>query len=401
MTAAGGSTRRRATALDVTVVGGGMAGAATALALAQAGFATALLERREPAPWSAGGELDLRVVGLAPSSIALLSELGVWTSIRAARCGTYTRMHVWDACSGAALDFAAADTGHEALGCIVENALVQRTLWDALPAAGVRVLCPVQVEGMRLREHDIELQLADRDAVHSRLLVAADGGGSRLRQWAGIDTRGRDYAQTAVVAHVGTTRAHQDTAWQRFLPGGPLALLPLADGRSSIVWSLPRDEAQRVLALGDDAFMQALGAASDFRLGPITTTTSRAGFPLKLQLAKSYQAPRLVLLGDAAHSVHPLAGQGVNLGLRDVAQLRETLLAARAAGRDLGAAPVLRRYARRRRSADTLDGLGFDALQRMYAWRLPPLVGARAVGIKVLNHLPGLRHALARHAAGV
>jgi 2-octaprenyl-3-methyl-6-methoxy-1,4-benzoquinol hydroxylase/2-octaprenylphenol hydroxylase len=393
--------RRRAPALDVAVVGGGMVGAAAALALARAGFATALLEARAPAAWDAGVEVDLRVVGLAPSSIALLDELDVWTSIRSARAGPYTHMHVWDAESGAAIDFDAASEGRDRLGCIVENSLVQWTLWQALETAGVRRLCPAEVKGFEAREDRVQLELADGEMLSAGLLVAADGAASPLRQLAGIGTRGRDYAQRAVVAHVATERPHQDTAWQRFLPGGPLALLPLGDGRSSIVWSLPEAEAQHVLALDDRAFLDALGVASDFRLGRIVASTPRAAFPLKLQLAERYQAERFVLLGDAAHAVHPLAGQGVNLGLRDVAELRDTLLAARAAGRDIGAVHVLRRYARRRRSADTLDALGFDALARVYAWQSPALIAARGVGVRLLDRLAPLKRRISEHAAGL
>jgi 2-octaprenyl-3-methyl-6-methoxy-1,4-benzoquinol hydroxylase/2-octaprenylphenol hydroxylase len=393
--------RRRAPALDVAVVGGGMVGAAAALALARAGFATALLEARAPAAWDAGAEVDLRVVGLAPSSIALLDELDVWTSIRSARAGPYTHMHVWDAESGAAIDFDAASEGRDRLGCIVENSLVQWTLWQALETAGVRRLCPAEVKGFEAREDRVQLELADGEMLSAGLLVAADGAASPLRQLAGIGTRGRDYAQRAVVAHVATARPHQDTAWQRFLPGGPLALLPLGDGRSSIVWSLPEAEAQHVLALDDRAFLDALGVASDFRLGRIVASTPRAAFPLKLQLAERYQAERFVLLGDAAHAVHPLAGQGVNLGLRDVAELRDTLLAARAAGRDIGAVHVLRRYARRRRSADTLDALGFDALARVYAWQSPALIAARGVGVRLLDRLAPLKRRISEHAAGL
>jgi 2-octaprenyl-3-methyl-6-methoxy-1,4-benzoquinol hydroxylase/2-octaprenylphenol hydroxylase len=393
--------RRRAAALDVAVVGGGMVGAAAALALARAGFSVALLEARAPRPWCADAEVDLRVVGLAPSSIALLDDMDVWTSIRQARASAYRRMHVWDDASGASIDFDAAAEGRDLLGCIVENSLVQWTLWQALETAGVRRLCPAEVTAFEARDDRIQLQLADGATLPAAVLVAADGAGSPLRQLAGIGTRGRDYAQRAVVAHVDTERAHEDTAWQRFLPGGPLALLPLADGRSSIVWSLPEAEAQRVLALDDRRFCDELGAASDFRLGRITGSTSRAAFPLKLQLAERYQAERFVLLGDAAHAVHPLAGQGVNLGLRDVAELRDTLVQARAAGRDIGAEHVLRRYARRRRSADTLDALGFDALARIYAWQSPPLVAARAVGVRLLDRLAPLKRRLSDHAAGL
>ncbi|GGY26854.1 2-octaprenyl-3-methyl-6-methoxy-1,4-benzoquinol hydroxylase [Rhodanobacter panaciterrae] len=395
------SLRRRAPALDVAVVGGGMVGAAAALALARAGFSTALLEARAPTAWNAGDEVDLRVVGLAPSSLALLDDLGVWTSIRDTRAGPYAHMHVWDAESGATINFDAAGEGRDLLGYIVENNLVQWTLWQALEAAGVRRLCPAEVKGFEAREDRIQLELADGETLVASLLVAADGAASPLRQLAGIGTRGHDYAQRAVVAHVRTERPHENTAWQRFLPSGPLALLPLADGRSSLVWSLPEAEAQRVLALDEQAFLDELGLASDFRLGRIVGSTKRAAFPLKLQLAERYQADRFVLLGDAAHAVHPLAGQGVNLGLRDVAELHDTLVAARAAGRDIGAAHVLRRYARRRRSADTLDALGFDALARIYAWQSPALVAARGLGVRLLDRLAPLKRRISEHAAGL
>ena len=196
------SNRRRGPALDVAVVGGGMVGAATALTLARSGFTTALLEARAPAPWHVADEVDLRVVGVAPSSIALLHELGVWTSIREARTSPYSHMHVWDDGSGAAIDFDAADEGRDLLGHIVENSLVQWTLWQALEGAGVRRLCPAEVTGFEAREDRIVLDLSDGESLSARLLVAADGAGSPLRQLAGIATRGRDYAQRAVVAHV-------------------------------------------------------------------------------------------------------------------------------------------------------------------------------------------------------
>jgi len=398
-----GESRRRGPALDVAVVGGGMVGAATALALARAGFATALLEARAPAPWSVQDEVDLRVVGLAPSSIGLLEDLGVWTSIRTSRASPYAQMHVWDAASGAAIHFDAAQQDRDLLGYIVENNLVQWQLWQALESAGVRRLCPAQVSGYEVLDDRVQLTLqgAEAETMSARLLVAADGAASPLRAMAGIETHGRDYAQRGVVAHVATERAHEGTAWQRFVDTGPLALLPLADGRSSMVWSLPEAEAQRVLALDDQAFFDALGVASDFRLGRITGATARAAFPLRLQLAETYQAERFVLLGDAAHAVHPLAGQGVNLGLRDVVELRDTLVAARDAGSDIAAPHVLRRYARRRRSADTMDALGFDALARIYAWQAPPLIAARGLGVRLIDKLSPIKRRLAEHAAGL
>ncbi|HEY4090260.1 MAG TPA: UbiH/UbiF/VisC/COQ6 family ubiquinone biosynthesis hydroxylase [Luteibacter sp.] len=393
--------RRRGALLDVAVVGGGMVGAAAALSLARAGFSVALVDAREPAAWAAAHDVDLRVVGLAPSSIQLLDQLGVWRAIREGRASPYERMVVWDAENGATLHFDAADEGRDVLGYIVENNLVQAVLWHALEDAGVRRMVPAEVTGYSMREDRAQLELADGQVLSARLVVAADGAESPLRAMVGIGTHGRDYAQRGVVAHVGTARPHERTAWQRFLPGGPLAFLPLADGRSSIVWSLPDAEAQRVLALDDDAFREALGIASDFRLGPIESVTRRVAFPLRLKLADRYEVGRLVLLGDAAHAVHPLAGQGVNLGLRDVAELRDTLVDARAAGRDIAAEHVLRRYARRRRSADELDARSFDALARIYNWTAAPLVTARGIGIRVLDHLAPLKRKLTRHAAGL
>jgi 2-octaprenyl-3-methyl-6-methoxy-1,4-benzoquinol hydroxylase/2-octaprenylphenol hydroxylase len=390
----------RRPALDVAVAGGGMVGAACALALARRGFAVALVEAHEPAPWIAGEPEDLRVIALAPSSARLLDELGVWRDIEAARVSPYRGMRVWDAASGAEIAFDAAREGRAQLGWIVENKLIARTLWDALEAAGVRRVCPAQIKSFARRDDRVTLDLAGGSAISAALLVIADGAGSRLRQQADIRVRGRDYHQRAVVAHVATERPHEATAWQRFTREGPIALLPLADGRSSIVWSLPETRAREVLAFDDDGFCTAAGLASDFRLGRITATTPRASFPLKLQLAKTYAMDRCVLLGDAAHAVHPLAGQGANLGLRDVAELADVLDEAHAVGRDFTATHVLQRYARRRRAAATVDARAFDALERMFSWQAPAWVMVRGFGMRAVDRFGPLKRALTAHAEG-
>jgi 2-octaprenyl-3-methyl-6-methoxy-1,4-benzoquinol hydroxylase/2-octaprenylphenol hydroxylase len=390
----------RRPSLDIAIAGGGMVGAACALALARRGFAVALLEAREAAMWNAGDPEDLRVIALAPSSARLLDELGVWRGIEAARVSPYRHMRVWDGESGAELAFDAARDGRAQLGWIVENKLVARTLWDALGAAGVRRMCPAHVASFAQREDRVTLELGDGEMLSSALLVIADGAGSALREHAGIGVRGRDYHQRAVVAHVATERAHDTTAWQRFTGEGPIALLPLADGRSSIVWSLPETRAREVLAMDDTAFCEAAGLASDFRLGTITSTTPRASFPLRLQIAERFAAGRCVLIGDAAHAVHPLAGQGANLGLRDVAELAAVLGDARDAGRDFTAPHVLQRHARRRRSEGTLDARGFDAIERIFAWQSPAWAALRGFGMRAVDAIEPLKRRLSAHAAG-
>jgi 2-polyprenylphenol 6-hydroxylase len=387
--------------VDVAIAGGGMVGAACALALAGRGFSVALLEAREPAPWLADEPVDLRVIALAPSSARLFETLGVWRDVAAARVSPYRYMRVWDAESGAEIAFDAAREGRAQLGWIVENRLPAWTLWQAAAAAGVRHACPVRVQGFEARSERVVLDLAEGESLSANLLVIADGAGSRLRDAAGIGVRERDYHQRAVVAHVATERAHEATAWQRFTHEGPIALLPLADGRSSIVWSLPEARAREVLALDDAAFCGAVGMASDFRLGRIVATTPRASFPLRMQVAERFAAERCVLLGDAAHVVHPLAGQGANLGLRDVAELVGVLVEARDADRDFASAQVLQRYARRRRSAGTLDAHAFDAIERAFAWRSPAWGALRGAGMAALDRASSLKARIARHAAGI
>ncbi|HEY0180899.1 MAG TPA: FAD-dependent monooxygenase [Dokdonella sp.] len=383
------------------VVGAGAVGGALALALARDGFEVTLVEAREPAPWRPEQELDLRVVALALDARDLLADLGVWTAIGEARASAYRRMRVWDAAAPGELAFDAADEGRAALGWIVENRLIQHVLWHALAAEPrARVLHPAVVADLDEATSGVAVSLSDGTRLRAPLLVAADGAESPLRERLGIAFAGRDYGQRAIVAHVATTRAHESTAWQRFLPGGPLAFLPLADGRSSIVWSLPEADAARVLALDDDAFRAELGAAFDFRLGAIEAATARAAFPLRRRLAARYVAGRCVLAGDAAHVVHPLAGQGMNLGLRDARALRDALRTARRRGVDLGAAHVLRRYERERRSENALAACAFDAIGRAFGASAPPLAALRGLGLAAVERLPPLKQWLAAAADG-
>jgi 2-octaprenyl-3-methyl-6-methoxy-1,4-benzoquinol hydroxylase/2-octaprenylphenol hydroxylase len=391
--------------LDVIVVGAGIAGSAMALALVRDGLDVALIEARPPPAWKVEDEVDARVVALAADAVALFEDLGVWADVLAARASPYRRMRVWDALAPGQLEFDSADRGEAALGWIVENRLLQHVLWRALCKAvddgkSLRLLCPAEVSTVENEADGVVVGLADGARLRSRLLVAADGANSPIRQQLGIGTRDRDYRQRAIVAHVGTERAHEATAWQRFQPGGPLAFLPLADGRCSIVWSLQNDEATRLLALDDAAFCSELGCALDFRLGAITTTTPRLAFPLRMRLAERYVAGRCVLLGDAAHAVHPLAGQGLNLGLRDVRNLREQVQRARSRNSDHGAAHVLRPYERERRSENTLAANSFSLIETSFGADSSVVAGLRGLALGVANRITPLKRLLGDAAAG-
>lgn len=386
---------------DIVVVGAGVVGAATALGLARAGLRATLVEARMPAAWDAAAAPDLRVYAIAPASSDLFETLGVWPRIAAARAQPYREMRVWDAAAAGELHFRAADAGGALLGHIVEQNLIQHVLWQALQhESNVEIRCPARVAGVTQDDNGVEIELDDGSHLRAQLVLAADGAESPLRTLAGIDVSERDYAQRGVVGFVRSDLPHADTAWQRFQPGGPLALLPFTDGLASIVWTLPAAEAERVLALDDTAFGDAVTRAFDARLGTLKAASPRAAFPLRMRLAQRYVFERLVLVGDAAHVVHPLAGQGVNLGLADAAELIALLRAAREAGRSIAAARLLRRYERSRRSENTLAARTFDGLERLFGSDavLPTLLRGPALGL--VDRVAPLRRFFLRHASG-
>ena len=390
--------------LDVAVVGGGVVGCACALALSALGLEVALVEGVAPPPWQAR-QPDLRVYAFAADNVALLEALpskgeSVWHDIRTARAQPYRRMRVWDAAGGGELVFDADALGRSELGWIIEHGLLVDRLWAALPGAGVHVHCPARVGAAEQHADGVRLQLDDGAHLDARVVVAADGAESTLRALAGLDVDRHDYAQRGVVAYVSTMHAHEDTAWQRFLPGGPLAFLPCADGSCSIVWSLPEDEAARVLALDDAAFDAELTRAFDARLGDVHLLSKRLAFPLRRQLARDYVAGRVLLLGDAAHVVHPLAGQGVNLGLRDVSALRDTIASAGHARTDWTAAHRLARWARARKSENAMAAHAFDGINRLFSNDAPGATLLRGPLLGIAARLPPLANALWRRAAG-
>ncbi len=385
---------------DAVIVGGGVVGAACALALAQQGLQVALVEGREPPPWSAL-KPDLRVFAFAADNAALLESLGVWKQVDQTRARAYRRMRVWDAAGGGDLTFDADTLGRRELGWIVENGLLVDRLWAALPAAGVQLYCPARVEAMEQDAQGVRLRLDDGRRIEATIAIAADGAESTLRTLAGLDVSRHDYGQRGVVAYVDSALPNEDTAWQRFLDTGPLAVLPFDRHRSSIVWTLPDAEAERVLALDEDSFNRELTTAFAGRLGDMRLVSARAAFPLRRQLAKAYVADRVLTLGDAAHVVHPLAGQGVNLGLRDVADLRELVRSAKQRRQEWSSPHRLQRWARSRRSENTLAAYSFDAINKVFSNDEMHLTLARGALLGLAGKLPPLMSLFWKRASGL
>jgi len=390
---------------DVAIAGAGMVGAATAALLARCGFSVTVIEARQPAPFDPAQPVGLRVSAISPGSAAVLEQAGAWRAIGAARACAYRRMRVEDGAGerAAALEFEAPAFGMERLGTIVENDLVQSVLWSVLEGAPlVALLCPARLVALDTRDDGVVLSLDDGRALAAQLLIGADGAMSAVRRLAGIGQDTWDYNQQGLVCVVRKTEPNPGVAWQRFLPGGPLAFLPLADGSSSIVWTVGTREAGRLLALDDEGFAAELEAASAGWLGAVAECGPRAAFPLAMRLSRRYVGDRVVLLGDAAHAVHPLAGQGVNLGLADAAALVETLakirFGARDAGRGLADRGALRRFERWRRSESELMAGGMHALRALF---MPgALASIRGLGLGLVGRSWLAREAFLRRAAG-
>lgn len=386
--------------LDVVVVGGGVVGATCALTLAGLGLDVALVEGREPVRW-APQTPDLRVYAFAPDNADLLQRCGVWGAVRDAHAQPYRRMRVWDSAGGGEVRFDSDALGRDQLGWIIENNLLVDRLWSALPAAGVHLHCPARVEAIEQDESGVRLRLEDGTRLDARLAVAADGADSTLRELAGLQVTAHDYQQRGVVAFVDTGLPNQATAWQRFLPTGPLAFLPFGESRSSIVWTLPNAEADRVLALDEDDFNRELGSAFESRLGDVRVVSKRAAFPLRRQLAEAYVSGKVVLMGDAAHVVHPLAGQGVNLGLRDVARLHATLGNAVARGVDWSAPHRLARWARECRSENAAAAYAFEGINRFFSNDKMHATLLRGPLLGLAGKLPVLTNLFWKRASGL
>jgi 2-octaprenylphenol hydroxylase len=392
---------------DVVVVGGAMAGAGTAALLAATpatqGLKVALVEPRPATLPAAEAPLDLRVSALSRATQQLLERAGAWAAV-AARAAPYQRMLVWeerqDPAGPDALVFDAAELGEPDLGHIGENRTIQAALTAQAEAQGV-VLLRADFATLEATRDAVRLGLGDGRQFRAGLVVGADGAESAVRRQAGIDTRGWDYGQRAVVAHLASERPHAATARQRFLDTGPLALLPLADGRSSLVWSTLPERAEELVQCPEAEFSDRVTVASGGVLGRLVPTTARISFPLRLLHARRYAAERVVLVGDAAHTVHPLAGQGINLAFLDAAALVDVLGEALAAGDDPGEPTVLRRYERWRK-AEALPAIALlDGIKRLFFGANPVQSRLRRGALGLAQSSGTFKRALMRRALGV
>ncbi len=386
---------------DVLIIGGGMVGAALACALGRQGFDVHVVEARAPEPYAPDQPLDLRVSAVSLASQNLLEAVGAWRHVLASRAAPFRRMRVWDREGPGETDFDSRDIGEPFLGHIVENRLLQLALWQA--AEGVESIhwhCPARLDALRVDDDGVVARLSDGVTVRAALVVGADGARSRVRELANIGLTQWDYDVEALVATVRTAAPQQDITWQRFTPSGPQALLPLPGPHASLVWYLPPDEVARLKALDDRTFLDALLRAFPSELGGIEALLGRGSFSLTRRHAQAYARPRLVLAGDAAHTIHPLAGQGVNLGFMDVAALAEVLVAARARNEDIGALHVLQRYERQRRGDNLLMQSAMDAFHHLFKPARGPLPWLRGLALRMANDLPPLRRLLTRRATG-
>lgn len=352
---------------DAIVVGGGMVGSATALGLGQQGMRVLLLEKKPvDISWTGNLPYQVRVSALTRASEKILKNLGAWQGIENRRLHPFTAMHVWDEITPGEVHFSATDMHEPNLGYTVENDVIQAALWEQVIACEeITTLIDVNIEHLDFENDQAWLSVEDIGVLKTQLVVGADGAFSRIRQLANIGLDTHDYEQCAVVGCVKTELPHQDTCWQRYTSNGPFAYLSMGNNVSSIAWYLPTDKMQWALSLSDEEFAKEIAKASDYRLGQVVEVAERGAFPLVRRHAEHYVKPGLALVGDAAHTIHPQAGQGVNLGLLDAAALVETVLNAKQADKNWGSFSVLRKYERWRRGDNAIvqrSMEGFDWL---------------------------------------
>ena len=385
---------------EVLVVGAGMVGLTLATALAGAGVGVALVDRADPASVVDAG-FDGRVSAIAYGSRRVLEAIGLWPAL-GPQAEPILEIRVSDGDSPLFLHYDHAELGDQPLGHMVENRHIRRALFDLAAARDdLRLLAPSAIETVTRGTGGVAARLADGREVRARLVVAADGRDSALRRAAGINVTAWRYPQTGIVCTVAHERPHRGIAHERFLPAGPFAILPMTGDRSSLVWTERATLAPAMMALDDDAFGAEVARRFGDFLGDLEVVGPRWSYPLSLVHAERYVDTRLALIGDAAHAIHPIAGQGLNLGLRDVAALAEVLVDARRLGLDIGASDVLERYQRRRRFDSVVLAAATDGLNRLFSTDDPAITLARGLGLAAVNRAAPLKRLFMRHAMGV
>lgn len=390
---------------DVLIVGGGLNGPATALALARAGLSVTVIDAL-PETTRAAEDFDGRSYALALASVRLLRRIGVWDRV-ADQSQPMLEIKVTDGRAGEApspflMHFDHAEIEEGPMGHMIEDRYLRRALADAMVAQdAITVLAGETVTDQVIGEHGVQVTLASGAVKSARLLIGCDGRSSGTARRAGIKRTGWDYGQTALVCAIQHEKPHDGVAHQFFLPPGPLAILPLPGNRSSIVWSETREQALAVNALPEEQYLDILRPRFGTFLGEIALAGKRFTYPLGLSLAQRFVDPRLALVGDAAHGMHPIAGQGLNAGLRDIGALAQVLQEARQRGEDIGAIDVLRRYQEWRRFDTASLAMATDISNRLFSNDNPFLRAARDIGMGVINAMPGLRRGFVREAAGL
>ena len=392
---------------DLLIIGAGMVGSALALALKDSGLNILLLDGSTLSvkPFSPEDAFEPRVSALSAASQRILQRLGAWDGLTRRRVSPYSHMHVWDGSGTGEIHFSAASVHADVLGHIVENRVVQDALLECLQGSDIEMLPNARLEQMRRSGDDWLLTLADGRTLRAPLVIAADGAHSAVRRLTGCETREWDYLHHAIVTSVRCAEPHQQTAWQRFTDHGPLAFLPLErDGQQgwcSIVWSTTPAEAERLMALDDDAFCTELERAFEGRMGQVLSADARLRVPLRQRHAKRYVAQGLALIGDAAHTIHPLAGQGVNLGFLDAAVLAHVLLHAVERGEQLADVRVLSRFERRRMPHNLALMGAMEGFQRLFQADSLTARLLRNSGLKWINQMPEAKAMFVRQALGL
>lgn len=403
--------------VDIAIVGAGLVGAALAASLKDSGLNIALIDnqteaslQRSLAPASSVNEFEARVSALTVASQSVLNEIGAWEKMDPQKIQAYQKMKVWDELGTAAIEFDSAELYQDSLGCILENQLIISALHKVLAKqTNLKRFLGNKLNTIQLVEGETEqhlLTLESGQLIQCKLLVAADGANSRVRQWAAMPTREWDYQHEAIVATIKTAKKHQNTAWQRFSESGPLAFLPLADADNtqqycSIVWSQETARAKSLMALSETEFLNELAKSIEFNLGELDAVSTRYAIPLRQRHAKTYVKPGIVLLGDAAHTIHPLAGQGVNLGFKDVKVLADILKEADKQGLEVNNLVLLKRYQRQRQGDNLLMMGAMEGFKRLFEQPDPVVRWLRNTGMNWVNKQSFLKNQIAKHAMGL